>query len=107
MRHLLAQKPVATHRLNTASSSIATNAWTEVTSATSEPCDAIEIFNATGSILLLASGAAAAEVALPYTILPGGSSILVPFSVAKAARLSVKAVDLAASSGYVILNLFG
>ncbi len=101
------EKPVETLRMNAASVNIATNAWATLAAAVGFTCTSMEIFNATGSILRLAIGSAGNEVEQPYTILPGGSSIVVPLEVARGLRISVRALDLATSVGYVILNLFG
>lgn len=107
-RNLLARKPVATFQHNYFVTNVPTSAWVELITATSEPFDAVEIFSATGSIILLSTGSAGQEDdnQVPYTILPGGSGILLPYNLRKGARLSAKALDITAAKGYLILNFF-
>ena len=47
------------------------------------------------------------EVNLPYTVLPGGSAILLPAKIPAGSRVSLQALDTAVTSGYFILNMFG
>ncbi len=65
----------------------------------------VEVFDSSGETLVLAVGAAAAEVDMNY-IMPGGNGrILV--SIPANARLSVKAVTATASVGYININCYG
>lgn len=106
-RALLARNAVAKLYLDVAGANIATNAWTELTSSLSAPVSAVEIFNSTGRVLKLAIGAAASEQELDYYILPGTVSPIIPVSIAKSSRLSLKAMDSLADSGEVVINCFG
>ena len=65
----------------------------------------VEIFDSSGSVLTLALGAAAAEVDINQVI-PGGNG-LIPCVITAAARLSIKAVSANASSGLLVINLYG
>lgn len=65
----------------------------------------IEIFDSSGQTLLLATGAAASEVDQIY-IIPGGNG-RIPLAIAASTRISVKAVSATASSGEIIINLYG
>lgn len=103
----LAFKPVANYNHDYSGTNVTTGAWVEVIAATDKPCNAIEIFDSSGSILEIALGAAASEVALPYYILPGGSVLLLPFEIPKGSRVSLKALDADATAGFFILNTFG
>lgn len=111
MSRMLARKPVAKYRLDYSLSNLPDTAtWVAVIAATTQPCSAMEIFNASAATLKISTGAAGLENAgeLPYYVLPGGSSILLPIEVAKGGRISVKAVDQTpVSVGTLVLNLFG
>ncbi len=104
----LVRKPVAREYLDTASTNVTTGAWVEIIASTSEPASGVEIFNGTGRLLEIALGAVASEVAIPYYIPPGGSADNLPlFDFPKSVRVSVKAVDVNATTGLIILNFFG
>lgn len=107
MRGLLTRKPVQSVTLDTAIGSITTSAWKELSSALSAACSGLEIFNGSGSSIQIATGAAGSEVALPYTVLPGGTTGMISAEISKGVRLSAKAIDVTMSTGYFIVNLFG
>lgn len=109
MFRLLAAKPVATLKLDLSGSNITTVAWRELVASLSAACTAIEIYNPSGATLLLSTGAAGDEVnnVVPYTILPGGSGILLPQEIARGKRISAKAVDQDATSNWFVMNFFG
>jgi hypothetical protein len=106
---MLAGIPVAKKSFSYADTNVTTAAWVEVIAATEQPFSALEIFSGSGSILKLSSGDAGDEDAheIPYYIIPGGSSIMLPVGLAKGKRLSIKAVDVTADAGILILNFFG
>ena len=100
--------PVDTLTLDFETTPVTTSAWVEVSSATNEPCSGIEIYNPALSALQISTGAGGDEDnhILPYTILPGGSSIFLAFGIKKASRVSIKALDDNATVGTFIMNLF-
>ncbi len=105
---ILARKPVRTHRLSFVTSPVDNSAWVQVSAATDQPCSAIEVFNPSGATLRIATGSSGNEVDIPYTILPGGSSIMIPWEISKGKRIAIKGVDTTqAASGIFVLNLFG
>lgn len=106
MSRQIARTPVATLRLDMSSTNITTSAWATLVASQGAPVSAIEIFNGSASPMLIARGAAASEVAIPYTILPGGSSILLPIEIARGVRLSAKALGTSVTAGEFILNFF-
>lgn len=85
---------------------ITTSAWVVLDSSVDASCSALEIFNGTGCMLKLSTGGASAEDAseLPYYIIPGGSSSIIPLELTKGARLSAKAVDTDTVAGLLIIN---
>lgn len=70
-------------------------------------CSALEVFNASGSILKLALGDVGSEVDLPYTILPGGSTGLIVVEIPAGVRISAKAIDADTAAAQFVLNRFG
>lgn len=106
MRNLLSRKPVATETHNYATGSATTSAWRTIITLTSEPASAVEIFDSSGRILEIATGDIGSEVTMPYTIIPGGSSVILPLEFKHSVRVAVKAVDEEASTGYLVMNFF-
>ena len=118
VRTLLAKLPAQRLRVDLTSSTVATNAWTEILAAASNTkgCTAIQIYYTGIGILRLSKGDAGQETGgtsrdpneLPIYIVPGGApNMLIPFEVAAGKRLSVRAVDQAVSSGELVINFFG
>ena|ERR1035437_4031436 len=68
-------------------------------------CSAIEIFNPSGSPMILAIGDAGSEKNMNYTILPGGTTGILLAEIASGVRLSLKAYDTAVASGRFVLNM--
>lgn len=106
---MLAGIPVAKKLHNYTVTPVTTSAWVEIISATDTPSSAIEIFSGSGAPIKLSTGAAGSEDSseLPYYIIPGGSSIMLPLNLAKGARISAKAMVQDADAGVMVLNLFG
>lgn len=109
---ILARQPVGKLQVDLSSATgtpIGTGAWVQIFSALPAPCCALEIFNGTGSILRLSTGTPGNELAseLPYYVLPNGSHILLPITIAKGLPISVIAVDQPTVNGRLVINLFG
>lgn len=102
-------KTVGTLTLDASVSNISTGAWTVITSSVVKAAISVEIFNSTGATLAISKGVPGSETAglLPYTILIGGSSMIIPMDISSGKPLTVKSLDNAASSGILVLNLFG
>lgn len=111
MRQLLATRIVGTLYNNCASSNIATGSWLQLHASIPVAASAIEVFNPSGSILQFSTGAVGHETEtgrlMLYTVLPGGSSGLLPFEMPNGKPLSVKAIDAAVADGYLVVNFFG
>lgn len=106
----LPRKPVEHELYNTGGGTpVTTAAWFQITAATTKPFSFLHIFNQTSSILKLAVGGAGVEVEIPFYIPPGVEPFFVAFDdvCPKGSRLSVRAVDSTASSGYILLNMMG
>lgn len=100
---------MSTVRVDMTTDPITTAAWTELVASLEKGATAIEIFNPSGSTMQFSNGAAGEEDAneLPYTILPGGSALLLAIPLSKGMRLSAKALDNDATSNLFVMNFFG
>lgn len=108
-RGILARKPVASIQNDLVANPITTAAWAELSASLEQGACAVEIYNPSGSTIELSTGAVGEEDdhIMPYTVLPGGSSILLPYEFARGARLSAKAVDQNANTNIFIMNFLG
>ncbi len=93
---------VAVLRNDYSSTSVSTSAYTQLTASTSAIINKLQIFDSSGSALVLAVGAAASEVDQIY-IFPGGNGD-VELTIPSGSRISIKAVDTAASVGQILIN---
>lgn len=85
---------------------VTTAAYTQLVASTANNVTEFEIYSTSNETLVLATGAAAAEVDKFY-INPGGNDGRVVLSVASGTRISLKAVTANASSGYININMYG
>lgn len=107
-RDLLAARPTGKLRVDLSSSTIATGAYTELSSSWPAACTAISVAYTGEGILILAKGGAGSEVALPIYLSPGmNHEELIPLELAKSLRISAKALDQAVASGELVINLYG
>lgn len=111
MFRLLANRVVGTIYLNCASTNIGTSSWVQLIAKMPVAAAAIEIFNPSDAKLQLSIGAIGQETSgnnlLAYTVLPGGSTGVLPFVLPNGSPLSVKAIDQAITNDYFIINFFG
>lgn len=109
MRSLIAQVPTGKLLWDLGASPVTTSAWKQLIAAMLASACAVEVYNGSNSTLEISTGAVGAEdaSAIPYYILPGGSSILLPINFSRGAPVSVKAVDQNTTAGLLILNFFG
>jgi len=83
---------------------VTTAAYTQLTASTAAAINEISIFDASGETLVLAFGAAGAEVDKIY-IFPGGNG-REPLSIPAGTRVSVKAVSANTTSGLLLINYY-
>lgn len=95
---------VARLRNDYSSVNVTTSAYVQLTASTASAITKLEIFDSSGSVLVLATGAAASEIDLLY-IMPGGNG-MVEVTVAASTRLSIKAIDTNATSGQIVINCY-
>ena len=102
------RKPVQTTVYALAGGAITTAAWVQILAKALNKyaCSVVEIFNPTGSSLLIATGEPGSEVALPYTILPGGTTGWLAFEIPIGVSISLKAQDVTTGTpaANIILN---
>lgn len=104
------RKPVQTIRVDMSGTPITTAAWVQIVASLNLAAGALEIFNPSGSSMIISSGPAGHEseavYLFPWTIIPGGSTGLVPLEMHAHTPLSLKAVDVNASLGLLVINLY-
>lgn len=76
----------------TVSGTITTAAWTQIVSGVTKAASSVMISNTGSSFLLLGVGPTGFEVNTGLLIAPSSAPILVPISISKGSRLSVKAL---------------
>jgi hypothetical protein len=106
MDYQQARKPVETIRNDCSSAAINTTGYTQLLAATTKSFISYEIYNGTTKILKLAIGGSGSEVDLPYTIYPGIAGQVINFEglVPRGSRVSAKAIDANATTGFLVLN---
>ena len=92
-------------RIDYASTSVSTAAYTQVIASTAAEADVVEIFDSSGQVLVLATGAAGSE-ADKFYIFPGGNG-RVPLLIPAGTRIAIKAIDGNATAGQFLINLYG
>lgn len=104
-------KPVGTITVDASVDNLSTSAWEQIISSVVKAASFVEIFNSTGATLKISQGASGEEdnslKLLPYTILQGGTSAMLPMAIQAGKPVSVKSLDNASTAGILVLNLFG
>lgn len=102
------RKPIATVRLDTSSSNVTTAAWQTLLAAAANLFGAsgLDLFNPSGTTLLIALGAAASEQAMTLSIPPGGTGGIIPIEIKGGIRISLKAADTNMTSGLIVANFY-
>jgi len=83
---------------------VTTGAYVQLIASTAAAYNAIEIFDSSGQTLQIALGASASEVN-QFLILPGGNG-RIPYTIAAASRVSVRAVSGTANVGELSINFY-
>ena len=83
---------------------VTTAAYVQLVASTTSATGEIEIFDSSGQGMILATGAAAAEVD-QINIFPGGNG-RVQLKIAAGTRVSIKAKTATASVGYIMINYY-
>jgi hypothetical protein len=99
-----AAKPVDLIRNSYASTTVGTGAYVQIKAATTDHTSEIEISDTSGSSFDLAYGSAGNEQNL--LIIPPGGNGRIPVLISKGARLSLKALDSAATGGQIEITTY-
>lgn len=84
------------------SNNITTSAYLQLIASTANAINSMCISDSSGHIIIVATGAAASEIDRIY--LPAGGSGCFNFNVPSATRITLKAIDADATSGYFVLT---
>lgn len=85
-----------------AATNVTTSAYVQLIASTTNALNIVCMSNSSGSIIKVATGAAASEVDRFYV--PGGGSLCYPLNIAASTRISLEALDATASTGYFLLT---
>lgn len=80
-----------------------TGTWYELVASSAAAIKQLYIFDSSGSVMQLAIGAAGSEVA-KINIPPGGSSVGWPLTIPAGTRISIKALDVNATVGQMVIT---
>lgn len=94
------------YRQNYSSANLTTSAYTQVTASTTGTIYKLYIADTSGSAIILATGGAGSEIDRLY-IGPGGNDAPYELTIASGTRVSIKALDVNATSGQIIITGLG
>lgn len=94
---------VLLYRKDYGAGSVTTSAYTQVTASTSADITRLCIADTSGSAMILATGGAGTEVDKLY-IGPGGNEAPYELAIPSGTRIAIKALDVNATSGQMILT---
>ncbi len=98
--------PVASIVVNAATLNLLAAAWTEVLQSLKYASSHFEVYNGSTTPIQIAVGPTGQEVALPYTIMGGGTNGPVSQNIGGASRITLKPVDSDIIDGFIVINLF-
>lgn len=103
------KKPIQTVVIDLSVTSITSGAWVQLLAKLFYSATSVEIFNGCSSAFSLAIGSAGNEVALNYTVLPGGTVGAVSLAqlFQAGSRLSAKSIGGTPAQGLLIFNFYG
>lgn len=99
---------VVTDRVNVlsyAGTNVTTGAYVTLIASTAKATAHLEITDTSTKILKLAIGAAGDEIDI--CSVPVSGTVVVPYWIPKGTRISIKAIDATATTGYNVLSLLG
>ena len=98
--------PVKSIVINADTINLLFTSWTEVLGALDYSASHFEVYNGSTTPIQIATGASGKEVALPYTIMGGGTDGVVSQAIGAGSRVSLRPVDSNITDGFVVINLF-
>jgi hypothetical protein len=96
--------PVYSVRVDYSTLGAALNAWSQVVAALPQTADFLEIFDSGGSVMSFGLGAEGSESQL-FMITPGGNG-QIPIFIPTLSRISVQPLDVAPTSGQLVINFY-
>ena len=97
---------IAPASINTAVTNLTAGAYVQLVASLSAACSSISVYKGSTTPVILATGAAAAEVDKVF-LFPGTSGSVLPLSIPAGTRISLKSVTGVISSGFVGINFIG
>ncbi len=88
--------------LSYGSTNVTSSAYVELVAATPFPVSRIQVSDTSTKLLKIATGAASSEVDI--VTCPISGSVLIPYQIPAGTRLSIKAIDATASTGYNVVT---
>lgn len=82
---------------------VTTAAWVQIIASTGAAISHVYIFDSSGSVMELGVGPAAGEISKIY-VPPGGSGAGWPLSIPAGSRLAIRAVDVDATVGQIVIT---
>lgn len=83
---------------------VTTAAWTELVASLGSPINRMEIFDSSGKLLMLGVGPEGEEGQL-LNVYPGGNG-MIDVKLPGGIRLSIKAIDADATTGFITINFY-
>lgn len=92
--------------INTAATTITTSSFVQLSASTPVATQKVLVANETTSNIYVATGASGSEVGI-FAIGPNATEMIpLSYVIPEASRVSLKAVDASATSGYITMSLF-
>lgn len=98
--------PVQSIVVNAATLPLLHTQWTEILPSSNYAAAFLEAALGSTTPLQIAVGPIGKEVALPYTVIAGGTNGSVAQAIPANSRISLKPVDNDITDGFIVLNLF-
>lgn len=103
---MITKVPVKSIVLNATTTPLLHTDWTEVLNSLDYSASHFEVYNGSTTPLQIGVGALGKEIALPYTVMGGGTNGSISQSVNAASRITLKPVDSDITDGFIVINLF-
>ena len=100
------ESPLMTVRLGYSTTNVTTGSWVQLVSSLPNFVRKVQVFDSSGQVMRLGLGATTSAVAMPWVIMPGGQSDMIPMMAAAGQSLDIEAVSGTANAGEIDLNLY-
>ena len=103
---MITKVPVKSIVLNATTTPLLAADWTEVLANLEYSASHFEVYNGSTTPIQISTGALGEELAIPYTVMGGGTNGTVAQSIGSGSRLCLKPVDSDITDGFIVINLF-